>query len=105
LLLKASIASITVIAFLATGMVSTNTSATLPGATPTSLTAPAVWTSTVPYVLPGAQSTQETPNAGTSHNGERPGIGIQTGERGSVSPNSTLLPGITAPETLQSMNR
>ena len=100
---KATIASITVIAFLATGMVFANTSAPLPGATPSA--SPAGWASTASYVLPGAQSTQETPNAGTSQNGERPGIGVQTGERGSVYPNSSFLPGITAPETLQSMNR
>jgi hypothetical protein len=84
-------------------MVFANTSATLPGATPSAT--PAGWASTASYVLPGAQSTQETPNAGPSQNGERPGVGVQTGERGSVYPNSSFLPGITAPETLQSMNR
>lgn len=101
---KTIIASLTVIAFLATGMVFANTSATLPGATPSAN--PTGWASTASYVLPGVQSTQETPNAGVSQNGERPGVGIQTGERGSVYPNSSSLPGITAaPETLQSMNR
>jgi hypothetical protein len=101
--LKASIASITVIAFLATGMVFANTSASLPGTTPS--TSPAGWESTASDVLPGVQSTQEIPNAGISQNGERPGVGVQTGERGSVYPNSSFLPGITAPETLQSMMR
>jgi hypothetical protein len=101
---KATIASLTVIAFLATGMVFANTSATLPGTTPSAN--PVGWASTASYALPGVQSTQETPTSGVSQNGERPGIGVQSGERGSVYPNSSFLPGITAePETLQSMKR
>jgi hypothetical protein len=56
-------------------------------------------------VLPGVQSTQETPNVGLGSGEERPGVGVQTGERGSVSPHSSFLPGTEANETLQSLNR
>jgi|SRR6266568_5159827 len=43
--------------------------------------------------LPAATGTLETPNAGSGSNGERPGTGIQNGERGSASSNRNMLPG------------
>jgi hypothetical protein len=80
-----------------------NTSAALPGVTPTASSTG--WVSTASSVLPGVQSTQETPNTGLCQSGERPGIGVQSGELGSASPLSDFLPGLTSTETLHAMNR
>ena len=100
-MMKNKIVSVAAIALLTTGMVFANTSAVLPGAT-SSVTS---WDSTTPGVLPGVQVTPETVIAETGKSEARPGIGMLSDARGSASPNTESLPGVTSTETLQSMNR
>ncbi len=44
-------------------------------------------------MLPAVSGVRQTPNAGTSPKGETPGTGVQNGQRGSASPDSSSLPG------------
>lgn len=82
-------------ALMAGGMMFANTLGTLPASTTGANPGGRTWATNTASELPGVVSTQEIPTVLAS-NGVRPGVGAQTGEMGSASPNDSSLPGVAA---------